>query len=89
VFPAQIEELAVKKGYVDECVVFSYIDNGKPKIVLQTEIELDEYTKEKIKHEIKIELSHWSVPSVFYVAPIPRTELGKIDFVKAKENFCK
>lgn len=89
IFPSEIENLVLKKEYVDEVVAISYRDRQrilfKLVIKLHDGVTPSEKLAEDIKNYCRENLIKYAVPKeVKFVAMIPKTNLGKIDYRQAE-----
>lgn len=89
VFPSEIERVAAECGYPYSAAVEISV-GGKTYIRLVVEGALDESQKSKLKKCISEKLSHWHLPKeIVSVGKLPRTAIGKIDFVRLQSEHFK
>ncbi len=87
VFPIEIERTAKELPFVKECAATDTLVGGKTYISLFLEGRFSEQEKALVKTHISKRLSHWHTPEyIVCVEELPRTNIGKIDFVRLKNE---
>lgn len=90
VFPAEIERTAVELPFTGQCAAIEVREQGKPFIALFVTGKLSEEQIKTLKKHIVNELSKWHEPKyVVCVDALPRTQIGKTDYVRLSDEFEK
>lgn len=90
VFPSEIERVAMEFPFVKACVALEISKEGKTYIKLVIEGKLTSAQTDAVKAAIKEKLSHWHEPKIVEcVDALPRTAIGKIDFMRLGNELKK
>lgn len=90
VFPSEIERAAVELEFVGPCAAIEVREHGKPFIALFVTGKLSDEQIKALKRHIVDKLSKWHEPKyVLCVDALPRTQIGKTDYVRLSDEFEK
>lgn len=88
VFPTELERVACECEGVGMCAATEISVGGKTFIRLIVEGEIDDDIRKKLYAHIDSSLSHWYRPyEIISVKELPRTALGKINFIQVQKDF--
>lgn len=92
VFPSQIEELVLKLPFVEDACAFEKINNNKR--IIKLAISLKETHKtdcdviDQLKNHCNKNLIKYAIPTeIVVLEQLPRTQMGKIDYLKITKIY--